>query len=119
MYPAMTRSEISSLDGRIVLVRSASDQHDPPTALRGTLRVENRSAELPPKVSILVGMPDMFTAPAHTRTIELGEDDLARLLTSEGDGTYTCTLDYDFEQDTRDQTAVSPEARGGNRGRAQ
>ncbi|MCR6656888.1 MAG: hypothetical protein NVV63_14005 [Opitutus sp.] len=105
MNAAMTTAGRDSLNGRIVLVKSSKDRRDPPTALRGTIRVDHESR----RVWVEVALPDMFTAPAHRREFELNDAQVEELLSHEQLGTYSCTVDYDFEKDARDQAPVTTE----------
>ncbi len=109
MYDAMATQDRASLHGRIVLVKSSADRRDPPTALRGTIKVVSGS-DARSRVFVEVGLPDMFTAPARRREFELTEAQVAELLEQEQLGTFSCTVDYDFEKDARDQAPVASEA---------
>jgi hypothetical protein len=87
-------TELKTLHGRTVLVKSTRDLRNPPVALRGTLEVLD-SPEAPgelPLVSIAVEFPQMFTQPAHRRNIVLSEMDLDRLLATERRGTFEFTM---------------------------
>ncbi len=86
-----TRAEWQYLDGKIVLVRSASDRGNPPTAVRGTIEVREEHGV--PSVQIALEFPQMFSTRAHHRTIILDDAAVARLLESERDGTFDLTLD--------------------------
>jgi hypothetical protein len=87
-----TATDLRELQGKIVLVKSTRDRRNPPTAMRGWIEVhENASA--PPDVSIAVEFPQMFSFPAHHRTIHLDRAGLDRLLASEYNGTFEFTID--------------------------
>jgi len=111
----MPGEDLSRIDGRPVLVCSTRDHRDPPTALRGSIRVMPPAEGTARTVCVELSLPEMFTAPAHTRAFPLDAETVERFLRAAPTDTLTCTLDYDFEQDAHDQTAVSPEARGGRR----
>ena len=83
------------IHGHSVLVRSSRDQHNPPTALRGTIDAQPADqAEAGSGVRIVLEYPDMFTAPAHQGIIDLDEAAADRLAASEHDGVF------EFEVDT-------------------
>lgn len=86
-------TDLSQLEGRIVLVSSARDRHNPPTGMRGTLRVRPEPGNRTLSVEIELDFPQMFSTGAHHRTVRLGDDKLAELLASERDGTFSVTLD--------------------------
>jgi len=111
----MSSTDRNDLDGKIVLVRSTRDLRNPPTALRGTLRLAplEKGRNL---VQVVLDFPEMFTAPAHQKVIVLDDATVERLVSSVRAGTFECTLDYDFTQETEGQTAVAPRARGGKVG---
>lgn len=88
---AATREELEYLNGKSVLVRSARDHRNPPTAMRGTIEV--RAAASVPAVEIALEFPQMFTTRARHRTIALGDDEVGRLLESEREGTFDLTID--------------------------
>lgn len=93
MFPlsAATREELDYLNGKSVLVRSACDHHNPPTAVRGTIEVrENANG---PLVQVALEFPQMFSTRAHHRTLTLAEEDIERLLESESEGTFDLTID--------------------------
>jgi hypothetical protein len=87
----MISTDVSHLDGKLVLVASARDWRNPPTGRRGTIFVRERDGA--PLVQISVDFPQMFTVSAHQRTITLDDAAVARLLESERDGTYQFTVD--------------------------
>jgi hypothetical protein len=88
----MNATDLRSLDGKIVLVRSARDRRNPPIAFRGTIEVRESPAG-DPLVQIALEFPQMFTTRAHHRTVTLDEAAVAQLLASEHDGAYSVTLD--------------------------
>ena len=73
-------------------MRSAREQRNPETAVRGTLEVGPPSEAAAPRVRIALEFPQMFTTRAHHRTIPLDEAELAQLLASERDGTFEFIL---------------------------
>jgi hypothetical protein len=87
--------ELRKLHGKVVLLKTTRDHRNPPTAMRGWIEVhESTSGE--PDVRIAVEFPQMFTTPAHHRTIPLEAVDLERLLASENNGTYEFTIDHEL-----------------------
>ncbi|MDO8543926.1 MAG: hypothetical protein Q7S40_26075 [Opitutaceae bacterium] len=88
---AATPAELDYLSGKIVLVRSARDYRNPPSAMRGTLEV--RDSDRGPVVQIALEFPQMFTTRAHHRTITLDDMAVERLLESEHEGTFGLTID--------------------------
>lgn len=111
----MPAEDLSRIDGRPVLVCPMRDHRDPPTALRGSIRVMPPAEGVARMVCVELTLPEMFTAPARQRVFPLDAATVEQFLRATPADTLTCTLDYDFEQDAHDQTAVSPEARGGRR----
>src|SRR5512147_3231244 len=108
----MIGADLTPLDGKTVLVRSSRDRRNPQTALRGTLQVfATPTGEK--AVQVLLDFPEMFTATAHRKRIVLDETTVESLFQSENVGTYECTLDYDFEDDTEGRSLVAPRATGG------
>lgn len=89
----MLASNLKNLNGKSVLVRSTSDEHNPPVGVRGTIHVVD-TGELGEalKVEILLEFPDMFNEPAHERVIILREDGIDRLLASEVNGAFQLTI---------------------------
>src|SRR5687767_8055146 len=87
-------TDLSRLNGRIVLVRSAHDHRNPPTAMRGWLEVHQ--TDVGSGVSVAVEFPQMFGSRAHHRTLPLDETSLARLLASERNGIFEFTIDDDL-----------------------
>lgn len=107
----MSTPDRQSLEARSVLVRIAGDPHNPPVASRGTLHLEpDPSVPGKSRATLTVDFPDMFTAPAHQRVIELDEAALGRLLAGERDGTLEWTIEENLEAETRDKTVVAPRA---------
>jgi hypothetical protein len=91
----MDTARRDQMHGHSVLVRSTRDQHNPPTALRGTIDARPPAdVESASGVRIVLEYPDMFTAPAHQGIIDLDEAAADRLAASEHDGVY------EFEVDT-------------------
>ena len=93
----MKISEVSSLDGRSILVRPTHSEHNPPIGVRGTIRVLSKPEESPPRAEIVLDFPDMFSRPAEQKIIPLSEADLQRLLLIQPDG--DCTFFYDGKLD--------------------
>jgi hypothetical protein len=87
-----TATNLHRLDGRLVLVKSTRDRRNPPAGLRGWIEVHQNSGAAP-QVSIAVEFPQMFSAPAHRRTMPLDQAGLERLLASEHNGTFEFTID--------------------------
>ena len=87
-----TPTDLRELQGRVVLVTSAFDQHNPPAGRRGTLDVQKSDTGERPRVRVILDFPDMFTSPAHTRFIPLDEAALGQLLASERNGAYELVL---------------------------
>src|SRR3954470_15206912 len=94
LHPEAPAAEVDlgRLNGKIVLVKSTRDRRNPPTAMRGTIEVRQNPGATP-DVSIAVEFPQMFTAPAHHRTIPLDHAAITRLLESEYNGTFEFTID--------------------------
>lgn len=77
-----------------MLVRSAKDHRNPPTALRGTIEVhDNQGGTEAPRIGIALEFPQMYTSHAHHRVIPLSPTDVARLLASERNGVFEFTID--------------------------
>lgn len=90
----MTLVDLRTLHNKIVLVQSAQDRRDPPTAVRGTIEVhDDPCARGTPLVQIALDFPQMFTTRAHHRTLTLDAAAVERLVASERNGTYEITLD--------------------------
>lgn len=88
----ITTADLRSLHGKIVLVKSASDTRNPPSAMRGWIEVHEEK-DLPPEIRLAVEFPQMFTERAHHRTITLDQAALDRLLASQHDGVFEFTLE--------------------------
>lgn len=105
VFPEMTLTDLRALHHKIVLVKSARDHRNPPTARRGTIEVhEDPAAPGALTVRITLEFPQMFTTRAHHRTIPLDAKAIDRLLLSEREGTFELTLDEQLD----------PEAPAGN-----
>lgn len=89
----MLASELKNLNGKSVLVRSTSDEKNPPVGVRGWIHVVNTGeTEGEAKVEIILEFPDMFNEPAHERVIILRDDGIDRLLASEVNGAFQLTI---------------------------
>ncbi len=84
-------TDLKALQGRVVLVKSTRDIRNPPVALRGMLEVHEEPSGAS-TVSIEVDFPQMFSVPAHRRSLVLSEEDLARLIASERRGAFEFTI---------------------------
>lgn len=84
--------DIRHLDGRVVLVKSARDQRNPPAGIRGWIEVQERG-DGAPEVRIAVEFPQMFSTAAHHRTFTLSQDAVERLMASERAGAFEFTID--------------------------
>ena len=93
VFAGMTLPDLRALHQKIVLVKSASDRRDPPTALRGTLEVHEDPADRGALVQIVLQFPQMFTTRVHQRVITLDAPAIERLLASERNGTFEITLE--------------------------
>ena len=89
---AISPDNLKALNGRVVLVKSSRDPHNPSTGVRGWLEV-HEEPEANPEVRICLEFPQMFQSRAHHRTIPLDPAALERLLASERNGTYEFTVD--------------------------
>jgi hypothetical protein len=89
-------ADLRPLSGAIVLVKSKRDQHNPPTGMRGTIRVYESSDGVSATVKIELDYPQMFDAPAHHRTFVLDDAQVDELIASEHDGVFEITLDEDL-----------------------
>jgi hypothetical protein len=89
----MNATDLTEIDGKIVLVSSARDHRNPPTAMRGTIRVREDPGRSEPLVVIELEFPQMFTTRAHHRTVTLSEAEGEALLRSSCDGAFSVTLD--------------------------
>jgi hypothetical protein len=90
-------TDLPALHGRVVLVKSADDIHNPPAGRRGTVEVQSGSAGERPVVRVVVDFPDMSTTAAHDRIITLDDRALAQLLASERNGTYELVLPAELD----------------------
>ena len=88
----MNATDVNELEGKLVLVRSAQDAHNPPTGRRGTLRVVNPAGSGRPVVQVELDFPQMFTTRAHQRVVTLDDEEVAEILASEHYGAFTVTL---------------------------
>jgi hypothetical protein len=84
--------DIHSLNGRVVLVRSARDHRNPPAGIRGWIEVQERP-DGAPEVRIAVEFPQMFSTAAHHRTFTLSQEAVERLMASDQNGTFEYTID--------------------------
>lgn len=100
----MNTTDLSELDGKIVLVTSARDHRNPPTGMRGTIRVRDPDERGAQHVAIELEFPQMFLTRAHHRTITLTEPEIEQLKANNYDGTFSLTLD----------DRLDPEAPAGN-----
>lgn len=96
---SLAMAELSQLNGKSVLVKSATDPHNPPAGRRGTLKVERSTTEpgLGTQVTIHLSFPELFTKAAHERVIALNAAQLTQLLKSENNGAYELTLGEDLD----------------------
>ena len=88
----MNGTDLTEWDGRIVLVSSARDHRNPPTAVRGTIRVREERSGAAPTVAIELEFPQMFTTRAHHRTVTLSADEIEQLRAHGYDGVFSLTL---------------------------
>ena len=84
--------DLRELHGRVVLVKSTRDRRNPPAGLRGWIEVHQEPGA-GSHVSIAIEFPQMFSAPAHRRTIPLDQEGLERILASENNGAFEFTID--------------------------
>lgn len=89
----MNPAALSGLNGKVVLVQSARDRHNPPTAMRGTIRISNDPRGQPPAVQIELVFPQMFTTRAHQRIVTLNDDEVAELIASDTAGACAVTIE--------------------------
>ena len=89
-------TSLNNLNGRVVLVRSSRDPHNPPTGIRGWIEVHEEPGAMP-EVRISVEFPQMFSSRAHHRTISLDTAALERLLASERNGAYEFMVDDELD----------------------
>lgn len=94
-------TDLRTLDGKMVLIKSARDLRNPPTAIRGTIAVreigESFESDQRPEVHLVLTFPDMFNRAAYEETFALDENEIARLIASEREGTFEFTIDRDLE----------------------
>jgi hypothetical protein len=90
-------ADLHRLHGKTVLVKSSRDRRNPQTARRGTIEVRQPSPDTPAEVSLALEYPQMFTAPAHHRTIPLDYSSVLRLMDSEYNGTFEFTIDEELD----------------------
>jgi hypothetical protein len=88
----MLSTDVKSLDGKVVLVRSARNNRNPETAVRGTIEVREPAGGGEPSVQVALEFPQMFTTRAHHRTIALTPDEVRQLLAPGPDGALEITL---------------------------
>ena len=88
----MNATELSSLNGRSVLVCSARDHRNPPTGRRGTLIVHEQPVGHS-IVEVEVELPQMFTTKAKTRRIRLSDAEIGQMLASEDYGALTVVIE--------------------------
>jgi hypothetical protein len=93
----MNATDLSEIDGKIVLVSSARDHRNPPTAMRGTIRVREDPGRAQPLIQIELEFPQMFTTRAHHRTLTLTDLECAQLLQSNYDGTFSVTIEGNLD----------------------
>lgn len=90
------KTDLRTLHGSLVLLKSRRDRHNPPTAMRGTIEV-HESPGLEPQVNLVLDFPQMFTTSARRRTLTLDHAQISELLLSETNGTFEFTIDGDLE----------------------
>ncbi|HEY9153943.1 MAG TPA: hypothetical protein VIM69_02360 [Opitutaceae bacterium] len=95
----LDRKTLSALDGKTILVTSALDRRNPPTGVRGTLRVVDQPESSAAKVEVELTYPDMFLREAHDRILVLTNDEIEQLLTREYRGAYELTVPYSLRED--------------------
>lgn len=88
----MNATDLSRLEGSVVLVCSAQDHRNPPSGVRGTIHVHEAGDAGHPVIAVELQFPQMFTTRAHRRTIILNDEEIARLLGSEDYGAFTVTV---------------------------
>ncbi|HEX2852804.1 MAG TPA: hypothetical protein VHO24_06165 [Opitutaceae bacterium] len=98
---AVSSTDLRALDGKIVLVKSAGDFRNPPTAVRGTIAVrelgESFESRQRPEVHLVLSFPDMFNRGAHQHIVALDDREIERLVASGREGTYEFALDRELE----------------------
>ncbi len=90
---------LSVLEGKTILVNSALDQHNPPTGVRGTIRIASETAQTPLRIEVELTYPDMFLRGAHDRVIVLTHEEVEQLLSREYCGAYELTVPYSLSED--------------------
>lgn len=96
----LDRKTLATLDGKTILVTSALDHHNPPTGIRGTLRVvDDAASPSATKVEVELTYPDMFLRGAHDRVLVLTNDEIEQLLTREFRGAYELAVPYSLRED--------------------
>jgi hypothetical protein len=93
-------SDLHHLQGKSVLLKSASERHFPTVGIRGTIEVPAAEKILGthPSVTLVWEVPDMFEVPAHRRTVTLRDDrSIRKLLASEREGTFEFTIDRELD----------------------
>jgi hypothetical protein len=85
-------TDLRPLQGKIVLVKSTVDHHNPQAAIRGTIMVHENTGG-PAEVSIEFDVPQMFRKTAHHRTLRLDPAAVARLFESQYNGVFEYTTD--------------------------
>jgi hypothetical protein len=99
----MTLTDLHNLHNKIVLVKSARDRRNPPTAIRGTIEVHDDPARRgSPLVRIALDYPQMFRTRAQHHTLTLDSAMLERLLASERNGTFELTVEDTLEAEPVD-----------------
>ena len=93
MLPRMNTADLTDIDGKIVLVTSARDHRNPPTGMRGTIRVRDTGVGDRHVVQIELEFPQMFLTRAHHRTLTLTDAEIDQLVTANYDGTFSLQLD--------------------------
>ena len=86
-------TDLTELNGRIVIVKSTRDHRNPATAMRGWIEVSSEKGVGEAGVAVVVEFPQMFSTRAHHRTFLLNETGLARLLAAERNGVFEFTID--------------------------
>jgi len=88
----MTYTDLQALNGSMVLVRQTAPPFPgTPVAVRGTLRVTEDRGDGLPGVEVVLSFPAMFTSPAWDLAIPLNAAQVAELLETENNGTYSYT----------------------------
>ena len=107
----MLTSQYQMLDGKSVLVRSSTDDRNPPVGVRGWLHVPTpANVSDAPRVEVILEFPDMFNEPAHERIIPLDDSEVQRLLELQGEGPYEITLADQLDRPSSRPMRVNPGA---------